>query len=151
MVGKVTNNRNFCSIFFILIFIFYGCQKNQTWIDTLPKPWTLSEAEFSSIIKKFNKRYPDFNDRLKQFSKWQVGKPYKIFCLGEETLPDLDPIFRMDVSDCTVHILRLALMEKIYQAIKKGGTLQLIDCYLTLQQKILQILCLKSKTFKELA
>ena len=105
MVGKITNNRNFCSIFFILIFIFYGCQKNQTWIDTLPKPWTLSEAEFSSIIKKFNKRYPDFNDRLKQFSKWQVGKPYKIFCLGEETLPDVDPIFRMDVSDCTVHIL----------------------------------------------
>ena len=105
MVGIITNNKNFSSIFIILTFTFFGCQRNETWLETLPKPWTLNEEGFSSIIQKFGRRYPDFNERLKYFSKWQVGKPYKIFCLGEEILPDLDPIFRMDVSDCTVHIL----------------------------------------------
>ena len=39
------------------------------------------------------------------FSLWQVGKPYELFCLGEEQGRDTDPIFRLDVSDCTVHIL----------------------------------------------
>ena len=28
-----------------------------------------------------------------------------MFCLGEETGEDKDPIFRLDVSDCTVHVL----------------------------------------------
>ena len=34
-----------------------------------------------------------------------MGKPYELFCLGEESGEDKDPIFRLDVSDCTVHIL----------------------------------------------
>ena len=82
-----------------------GCNSNTKWVEDLPKPWTLTENEFSSILQKFGERYPDFYDRLKYFSKWQIGKPYKIFCLGEEVQPDPDPVFRMDVSDCTVHIL----------------------------------------------
>ena len=53
----------------------------------------------------FHKKFPAFHDRLKAFSSWQIGTPCKIFCLGEEIDPDPDPIFRLDVSDCTVHIL----------------------------------------------
>ena len=34
-----------------------------------------------------------------------MGKPYEIFKLGEEKDPDPDPIIRLDVSDCTVHVL----------------------------------------------
>ena len=105
MATKIIFKRNFFSSLFILTSIFFGCQRNEAWLETLPKPWTLNKNEFSGIIQEFSERFPDFNDRLTQFSKWQVGKPYKIFCLGEEILPDLDPIFRMDVSDCTVHIL----------------------------------------------
>tara|TARA_B100001996_G_scaffold73995_1_gene54613 strand:+ start:19413 stop:20270 length:858 start_codon:yes stop_codon:yes gene_type:complete len=105
MAGRITYKSNYCLIFFILTFTFFGCQRNEAWLENLPKPWKINEEEFSSILQKFGNRYPEFNNRLKQFSKWQVGKPYKIFCLGEETLPDPDPIFRMDVSDCTVHIL----------------------------------------------
>ena len=96
---------NFLPTLFILCLTLFGCQSNKNWLDSLPKPWTLDKKEFSSVIQKFNKRYPNFHDRLKYFSMWQVGKPYKIFCLGEEIQPDPDPIFRMDVSDCTVHIL----------------------------------------------
>ena len=90
----------------ILFFIFqFGCDSKEKWINTLPKPWTLSENDFSEIVPKFHKKFPKFHDRLKAFSNWQIGTPYKIFCLGEEVQPDPDPIFRLDVSDCTVHIL----------------------------------------------
>lgn len=94
----------------LLKFIFYclfftnSCTKIK-WIDTLPKPWTLSEDALTKILPKFHEEYPDFHDRLLAFSLWQVGKPYELFCLGEEEGRDLDPIFRLDVSDCTVHIL----------------------------------------------
>lgn len=91
---------------FIFYFLFFtnSCTKIK-WIDTLPKPWTLSEDALTKILPKFHEEYPDFHDRLLAFSLWQVGKPYELFCLGEEEGRDLDPIFRLDVSDCTVHIL----------------------------------------------
>ena len=92
------------SIFLLLLFIT-GCQGRWNWIDTLPKPWTLTEAEVSEILPEFYSQFPDFADRLKAFSLWQVGKPYEIFKLGEEKDPDPDPIIRLDVSDCTVHVL----------------------------------------------
>ncbi len=74
-------------------------------MDTLPKPWKLSEEEVSEILPQFHDHFPNFHDRLKAFALWQVGKPYEIFKLGEEVEPDLDPIIRLDVSDCTVHVL----------------------------------------------
>ncbi|MDB9884064.1 MAG: N-acetylmuramoyl-L-alanine amidase-like domain-containing protein [Fidelibacterota bacterium] len=91
---------------FIFYFLFFtnSCTEIK-WIDTLPKPWTLSEDALTKILPKFHEEYPDFHDRLLAFSLWQVGKPYELFCLGEEEGRDLDPIFRLDVSDCTVHIL----------------------------------------------
>ena len=72
---------------------------------TLPKPWLLSEEEVSDILPEFQKRYPYFEDRLKAITTWRIGTLYEIFKLGEETLPDTDPIIRLDVSDCTVHVL----------------------------------------------
>jgi hypothetical protein len=74
-------------------------------VNSLPKPWTLNEEQVSEILPKFYQHYPNFYDRLKAFALWQVGKPYEIFKLGEEAEPDPDPIIRLDVSDCTVHVL----------------------------------------------
>ncbi len=90
-------------ILFFLLFI--GCTKSIGWVETLPKPWTLTEKQVSEVLPQFHKHYPDFHDRLKAFAFWQVGKPYEIFKLGEEVQPDPDPIIRLDVSDCTVHVL----------------------------------------------
>ena len=75
------------------------------WIDTLPKPWSLTESEISELLPEFQKRFPKFEERLKAFAIWRIGTPYDIFKLGEEKPPDTDPIIRLDVSDCTVHVL----------------------------------------------
>ena len=88
-----------------LLLILFGCTNSSNWIDSLPKPWKLNEEQVSDILPQFHKKFPDFHDRLKAFALWQVGKPYELFCLGEESGEDKDPIFRLDVSDCTVHIL----------------------------------------------
>ena len=91
----------------VLIFLTScsGNAENQQWIDTLPKPWLLSESEVTNILPEFYKRYPNFEERLKAIAIWKIGTPYELFKLGEEVLPDIDPIIRLDVSDCTVHVL----------------------------------------------
>lgn len=91
----------------ILIIITFcsGETENRQWIETLPKPWLLSESEVTNILPEFHKRYPNFEERLKAIAIWRIGTPYEIFKLGEEMLPDNDPIIRLDVSDCTAHVL----------------------------------------------
>jgi len=91
-----------------LVIILASCSvktDNWQWIDTLPKPWLLSESEVTEILPEFYKRFPIFEERLKAIVIWRIGTPYEIFKLGEETLPDTDPIIRLDVSDCTAHVL----------------------------------------------
>jgi hypothetical protein len=100
---KLKINHSLVLILFCVV--QFACESKEEWINTLPKPWTISENDFSEILPKFHKKFPNFHERLKAFSVWQIGTPYQIFCLGEEVEPDPDPIFRLDVSDCTVHIL----------------------------------------------
>lgn len=96
---------NYC---ILLVFCFNGCSKPAdpfSWVSTIPKPWTLSETEFESYLPQFQERFPDFHDRIKALNLWRIGTPYGLFCLGEETGKDTDPLIRYDSSDCTVHVL----------------------------------------------
>ena len=65
------------------------------WIKSLPKPWKLTEKDFSSFLPMFRERFPDFHDRIKALNLWRIGTPYGIFKLGEEKEPDTDPILRI--------------------------------------------------------
>ncbi len=75
------------------------------WLAQQPKPWTLTADQVTAILPQFQQYFPDFQQRLKAFVIWRLGTPYEIFKLGEEREPDTDPIIRLDVSDCTGHIL----------------------------------------------
>jgi len=99
--------RTWVFVALILGFVVLGCSRdnNMKWVESLPKPWTLTEAELSAILPQFQEHFPDFQDRIKALAIWRVGTPYEIFKLGEEQPPDPDPIIRMDVSDCTGHVL----------------------------------------------
>jgi len=78
---------------------------DEQWLAAKPKPWQLSEQQLDEVLPLFEQRFPDFTNRLRALALWRVGTPYEIFKLGEEQAPDNDPIFRLDVSDCTGHIL----------------------------------------------
>ncbi|MCF7826113.1 MAG: DUF1460 domain-containing protein [Candidatus Marinimicrobia bacterium] len=92
----------------ILFSNLMSCQEALTdddWLTSLPAPWTLTQEQMGKILPQFQARFPDFQTRLKYIALWRVGTPYEIFKLGEEAEPDLDPIIRYDVSDCTGHNL----------------------------------------------
>jgi len=90
----------------------FSSNNNDEWLRSLPEPWLLSNDEISEILPEFQKRYPAFDERFIALSKWRIGTPYEIFKLGEETEPDTDPLIRIDLSDCTSHILcNLALTQ----------------------------------------
>lgn len=98
-------NKLYISLLVIFVAFCSSQADNWQWIDTLPKPWLLSEAEVSNILPEFHKRFSNFEERLKAINIWRIGTPYEIFKLGEEVQPDTDPIIRLDVSDCTAHVL----------------------------------------------
>lgn len=62
---------------------------NPPWTAQL-KPWTLSDGQISRLLPEFQRRFPDFHQRLKALAIWRVGTPCEIFKLGEEVEPDLD-------------------------------------------------------------
>ena len=98
-------------VIFILILILMGLPIKADaptmvdWVAELPKPWLIEEQELTDILAKFQQQYPNYHKRLKAIALWRIGTPYQIFNLGEEQEPDPDPLFRLDVSDCTSHIL----------------------------------------------
>ena len=93
---------------FVISFLITSCTAQADpfkWVDTIPDPWLLSETEFEFYLPQFHERFPNYHDRLKALNLWRVGTPYGLFCLGEESGKDNDPLLRADSSDCTVHVL----------------------------------------------
>jgi hypothetical protein len=93
---------------FVISFLITSCTAQADpfkWVDTIPDPWLLSETEFEFYLPQFHERFPNYYDRLKALNLWRVGTPYGLFCLGEESGKDNDPLLRVDSSDCTVHVL----------------------------------------------
>ena len=93
---------------FMISFLITSCTTQADpfkWVDTIPDPWLLSETEFEFYLPQFHERFPNYYDRMKALNLWRVGTPYGLFCLGEESGKDNDPLLRADSSDCTVHVL----------------------------------------------
>ena len=93
---------------FVISFLITSCTTQADpfkWVDTIPDPWLLSETEFEFYLPQFHERFPNYHDRMKALNLWRVGTPYGLFCLGEESGKDNDPLLRADSSDCTVHVL----------------------------------------------
>ncbi|MGB2762184.1 MAG: N-acetylmuramoyl-L-alanine amidase-like domain-containing protein [Minisyncoccales bacterium] len=75
------------------------------WVEKQKKLYELTPIEIDLLLKELRERFPDKDERLKAIAVLRLGTPYQLGCLGEESGPDKDPIFRIDVADCTVFVL----------------------------------------------
>ena len=100
--------------FIIFFLILFSCKSGNQyqWISTLAKPWQINQKQYDQILPKFFEKFPDFDQRLKAINFWRLGTPYGIFKSGEEKEPDLDPILRIDTTDCTIHVLTSIAMSR---------------------------------------
>jgi len=80
-------------------------ETNWQWLEKQKKIYQSSPTEINSILKELWERFPNEDERLKAIAILRLGTPYQLGCLGEESGRDKDPIFRLDVVDCTVFVL----------------------------------------------
>jgi len=80
-------------------------ETNWQWLDNQKKLYELSSTEIDSLLEEVWQRFPEEEERLKALAILRLGTPYQLGCLGEESGRDKDPIFRLDVTDCTAFIL----------------------------------------------
>jgi len=78
---------------------------NWQWTDNQKKLYELDSREINSIFQELRERFAEEGERLKALATLRLGTPYQIGCLGEESGRDKDPLFRLDVTDCTAFIL----------------------------------------------
>ncbi|MBL7074290.1 DUF1460 domain-containing protein [candidate division KSB1 bacterium] len=76
-----------------------------TWLAHQKSMYMMTEKEVDKILPRLNRRFPDFNERIKAFSILRLGTPYDLKCLAEEKPPETGPIFRVDTTNCTVLVL----------------------------------------------
>ena len=75
------------------------------WANQKKKLYQLSNTGVNSTLQELWQRFPNQDDRLKALSILRLGTPYQLGCLGEGSGRDKDPIFRLDVTDCTTFVL----------------------------------------------
>lgn len=80
-------------------------ETNWQWVRNQKKLHELTLTEINLILKELWERFPDKTDRLKALAVLRLGTPYQLGCLGEKSGRDKDPVFRLDVTDCTVFVL----------------------------------------------
>ncbi len=83
---------------------------NWQWVYSQKKLYQSTTVEINLTLKELQQRFPDKDERLKALSILRLGTPYQLSCLGEEFGRDKDPIFRLDVTDCTVFVLTNAAL-----------------------------------------
>lgn len=80
-------------------------ETNWQWVSNQKKLFELTPAEIDLVLKEVQKRFLNKAERLKALAILRLGTPYQLGCLGEESGRDKDPIFRLDVTDCTAFVL----------------------------------------------
>lgn len=80
------------------------------WLNNQKKLYEINPGEIGSILEEVWQRFPEKEERLKALAILRLGTSYQFGCLGEESGRDKDPIFRLDVTDCTAFVLTNAAL-----------------------------------------
>lgn len=86
-------------------------------------------AAVDALLAALWQRFPDFDARLRAVVILRLGTPYVLGCLGEEKPPDPDPIFRLDQSDCTVHVLTCTALAHAHTYAEAKGWMTKLNYY----------------------
>jgi len=78
---------------------------NWQWVNNQKKLYESTPAEIELILKELEERFSEKTDILKALTLLRLDTPYQLGGLGEERGRDKDPIFRLDVTDCTAFVL----------------------------------------------
>ncbi len=95
-----------------------------------PMLYTIKDkVRIDSLLADVHRRYGSIEERMKVLALMRIGTPYSGGCLGEEKPPDEGPLFRIDVTDCTVFILTNCAMahQKSYKEAR--DMMKLINYY----------------------
>ena len=84
-------------------------EKNKS-VYVRPKLYQADGKAVDEFLSGIIELFPESQDRLLEIIKARLGTPYELGCLGEGSGRDPDPIFRLDVADCTVLILTTAAL-----------------------------------------
>jgi len=85
-------------------------EANRQWIESQEKLYKLTSTEVDLILKEVQYRFLDKTERFKALTSLRLNTPYQFGCLGEEKGRDNDPIFRLDMTDCTAFVLTNAAL-----------------------------------------
>ncbi len=75
------------------------------WVNDYPPLDRAKPAEVDSLLADARWAGLDLEGKLLALSRLRVGTPYALGCLGEESGRDRDPLFRLDLADCTVLVV----------------------------------------------
>ncbi len=80
------------------------------WLAKQKRLWQLTRPEVEDLLKEVHRRFPDPAERFRAIHTLRVGTPYAIFCAGEESPVDPDPVFRIDTTDCVLSVMTTICM-----------------------------------------
>jgi hypothetical protein len=88
------------------------CSQDQLLAGHAPVPplHQLSRRELDSLLAALHEEVPSFPARVRALALARLGAPYVLGPLGEGTVEDPDPVFRVDQVDCTVLVLTTVAM-----------------------------------------
>jgi hypothetical protein len=75
------------------------------WTNEYPPLYRAEPVEIDSLLADARWAGLDLEGKLLALSRLRVGTPYALGSLGEEAGPDRDPLFRLDLADCTVLVV----------------------------------------------
>ncbi len=101
-----------------------------------PWEWAKDQAGFhrlnpsgqEQVLSELNGLFFQKSERLKALSFLRLGTPYQFGCLGEgENQKDSDPVFRLDVTDCTAFVLTNVALLNAYNLEQAKENMKIVN------------------------
>lgn len=91
--------------------------------------YQMDNVEVDEFLNYIEQRSLSKEERLERIIEGRIGTPYELGCLGEASGRDPDPVFRLDVADCTVFVMTTAALLNASSYEEARGLMGAINYY----------------------